>query len=172
MIEDKRAMRIIEDTTRLVDGHYEVGMLWRKDECWFQNNFVMARQRLESLRRRLMKSGNEEMANKYREVMDSCISSGFARTLSDKELAKESSTHWYLPHHSVTSPTKPGKVRIVFDAAAKYEGTSLNKNLLSGRDMTNSFAGILLRFRQGTIGIAADIEGMFHQIRVREEDQI
>ena len=33
--------------------------------------------------------------------------------------------------------------------------------------MTNS----LLRFRQGTIGIAADIEGMFHQIRVREEDQ-
>ena len=37
--------------------------------------------------------------------------------------------------------------------------------------MTNSLVGVLLRFRQGTIGIAADIEGMFHQIRVREEDQ-
>lgn len=37
--------------------------------------------------------------------------------------------------------------------------------------MTNSLVGILLCFRQGTIGIVADIEGMFHQIRVRKEDQ-
>ena len=37
--------------------------------------------------------------------------------------------------------------------------------------MTNSLVGVLLRFRQGTIGIAADIKGMFHQIRVRKEDQ-
>lgn len=164
-------MQVIEDTTRLVDGRYEVGMLWKKDERWFPNNLVMARQRLESLRRRLTKSGNEEMAIKYRELMDSYIRSGFARKLSEKKLAKESSTHWYLPHHPVTSPTKPGKVRIVFDAAAEYEGTSLNKNLLSGPDMTNSLVGVLLRFHQGTIGIAADIEGMFHQIRVHEEDQ-
>ena len=73
-IEDKRAMQIIKDTIRLVDGRYEVGMLWRKDERWFPNNLVMARQRLESLRRRLMKSGSEEMAIKYGEVMDSYIS--------------------------------------------------------------------------------------------------
>ena len=112
-VEDKRAMQIIEDTTRLVDGRYEVGMLWKNDERQFPNNLVMAKQRLESLRRRLTKSGNEEMATKYREVMDSYISSGFARKLSEKELATESSNHWYLPHHPVTSPTKPGKVRIV-----------------------------------------------------------
>ena len=169
-VEDKRAMQIIEDTTRLVDGRY-VGMLWKKDERWFPNNLVMARQRLESLRRRLTQSGNEEMAIKYREVMDSYISIGFARNLSEKELAKDSNTQWYLQHHPVTSPTKPGKVRIGFDAAAEYEGTSLNKNLLIGPDMTDSLVSVLLRFRQGTIGIAADIEGMFHQIRVREEDQ-
>ena len=50
------------------------------------------------------------MAIKYREVMDSYISSGFACKLSEKELAKDSNTQWYLPHHPVTSPTKPGKV--------------------------------------------------------------
>ena len=71
------------------------------------------------------------MAIKYREVMDSYISRGFARKLSEKELAKESSTHWCLPHHPVTFPTKPGKVHIVFDVAAEDEGTSLDKNLLS-----------------------------------------
>ena len=78
--------------------------------------------------------------------------------MSEKEVAKESSTHWYLPHHPVTSPTKPGKVPIVFDAAAEYEGTSLNKNLLSGPDMTNSLVGVLLRFSQGTIGIAQTLK--------------
>ena len=64
-------------------------------------------------------------------------------------------------------------MRIVFDAASEYEWTSLNKNLymLSGPDMTNRLVCVLLRFHQGTIGIVADIEGMFHQICVLEEDQ-
>ena len=122
-------MKITEDTTRPVDGHYEVGKLWKKDERWFPNNIAMARQHLESLRHRLLRLGNEEMANKYHEVMDSYISSGFARKLSEKELAKDSNTQWYLPHHLLTSPTKPGKMRIVFDAAAEYEGTSLKQEV-------------------------------------------
>ena len=46
-VEDKRAMQIIEDTTRLVDGRSEVGMLWKKDERQFPNNLVMAKQRLD-----------------------------------------------------------------------------------------------------------------------------
>ena len=41
-VVDKRAMQIIEDTTRLVDGRHEVGMLWKKDEHHFPNNLVMA----------------------------------------------------------------------------------------------------------------------------------
>ena len=65
------------------------------------------------------------MAVNYREVIDNYISSGFARKLSEEELNKVSNTHWYLPHHPVTSPTKPGKVRTVFDAAAECEGTRL-----------------------------------------------
>ena len=31
-VEDKRAMQIIEDSTRVADGRYEVSMLWKKDE--------------------------------------------------------------------------------------------------------------------------------------------
>ncbi|XP_060589840.1 uncharacterized protein LOC132744996 [Ruditapes philippinarum] len=55
---------------------------------------------------------------------------------------------WYLPHHPVVNPKKPGKVRVVFDCAAKYRGTSLNDNLLQGPDLTNSITGVLMRFRQ------------------------
>ena len=37
--------------------------------------------------------------------------------------------------------------------------------------MRNRLVGVLLRFRQGSIGIVPDIEGNFHHICVREEDQ-
>ena len=158
---------MIENTTRCVDGPYEVGMLWKEEEREFRNDVAMAKHRLQCLRHRLTKPGNEEMAVKYREVMDSYLSSGFAHKLSEGE----SKTHWYLPHHPVTSPTKPGNVRIVFYAAAECEGTSLNKNLLTGPEVANNLVGVLLCFRQGKIAFAADIEKMFHQISVREEEQ-
>ena len=45
-------------------------------------------------------------------------------------------------------------------------------NLLTGPDVANNLVGVLLRFHQGKIAFAADIEKMFHQIRVREEDKV
>ena len=44
-------------------------------------------------------------------------------------------------------------------------------NLLNGPDLLNNLVGILLRFRGGKIGIMADVEQMFHQIGVCEEDR-
>ena len=35
--------------------------------------------------------------------------------------------------------------------------------------MTNQLIGVLTRFRQGPIAVMADIETMFHQVRVEEE---
>ena len=90
-IEDMKAMKIINDTTRLTpDGHYEVGLLWKDDEPSLPNNRQMAERRAELLRRRLTKPGNEDLAAKYREVMQGYIDKGFARKLTEKELEKES----------------------------------------------------------------------------------
>ena len=62
-------------------------------------------------------------------------------------------------------------VRRVSNAAAKYQGTSLNDHLSSGSDLLNSLVGILMRFRQELIAMSADIEAMFNQVVVPEEDQ-
>ena len=78
---------------------------------------------------------------------------------------------WYLPHHPVQNPNKPGKIRRVANAASKYRGQSLNSNLLTGPDLLNSLLGILLRFREHPVAILADIESMFMQIAVKQEDQ-
>ena len=59
---------------------------------------------------------------------------------------------------------------MVFDCAAVYHGTSLNDQLLQGLDLTNSLVGVLLRFRESPVALMADIEAMFHQVRITPND--
>ncbi|TWW62354.1 hypothetical protein D4764_04G0010010 [Takifugu flavidus] len=42
--------------------------------------------------------------------------------------------------------------------------------LLQGLDLTSSLVGVLMRFRQEVVAVMADVEAMFHQVRVRNED--
>ena len=71
----------------------------------------------------------------------------------------------------MTHPLKPEKVRVVFDCAAQFAQTSLNQGL-QGPDLTNRIVGlgVLSRFRQETVGLIADIQSMFHQVRVEPRD--
>lgn len=60
---------------------------------------------------------------------------------------------------------------MVFDAAAKFHGVSLNSELLTGPDLLNNLVGILMRCRREKISVMADIKQMFHQVYVSEEDR-
>ena len=101
--------------------------------------------------------------------MNDLISKDYARKVSSQDPGPLG-THWYLPHHPVFNPQKPGKVRVVFDCSAKYRDTSLNEQLLQGPDLTNSLVGVLSRFREDHIVLMSDVEAMFHQVRVRPSD--
>jgi hypothetical protein len=48
----------------------------------------------------------------------------------------------------------------------EYEGASLNKELLVGPDLMNSLLGVLMRFRQESVGVMCDVEQMFHSFYV------
>ena len=58
----------------------------------------------------------------------------------------------------------------VFDCAAKYKDQSLNMQLLQSPDLTNNLVGVLIRFQEGSIALAADIESMFYQVFVDPDD--
>ena len=72
------------------------------------------------------------------------MTKGYARKLKKEEAATVSKTTWFLPHHPVSNPNKPGKVRVVFDAAARFSGTSLNEKLMQGPSLTNDLSGVLI----------------------------
>ena len=74
-----------------------------------------------------------EMKNAYQATIEKDTQSNFVRKLDQEEINKtENDTQWYLPHHPVKHPHKPGKVRRVCNAASKFKGVSLNDKLLSG----------------------------------------
>ena len=77
---------------------------------------------------------------------------------------------WYIPHHGVYHPHKPGKIRVVFDCSATFKGLSLNSMLHKGPDLTNSLVRVLTRFREDRVAVMADIEAMFYQVRVPDRD--
>ncbi|XP_046867524.1 uncharacterized protein LOC124460545 [Drosophila willistoni] len=103
------------------------------------------------------------------DTMQSYEEKGYIRRLTESELNKGKSS-WFLPIFTVTNPNK-NKTRLVWDAAAKVKGTSLNDVLLKGPDILASLVGVLIRFRERPVAVAGDISEMFHQERVRPEDQ-
>lgn len=89
--------------------------------------------------------------------------------MSDEELGRSDGKVWYIPHHGVYHPVTQ-KLRVVFDCGASYKGTSLKEQLLQGPDLTSSLVGVIIRFRQEPVAVMADVEAMFHQVRVPEAD--
>ncbi|XP_028410841.1 uncharacterized protein LOC114533508 [Dendronephthya gigantea] len=168
-IEDRKALKIMETTLTMVHGHFQVALPWRYNPPYLPNNKVVASRRVFYLKKRLMK--DESLRIKYRETMNNYISDGHAEKIPEEELNPDDRPVWYVPHHPVVHPLKPGKVRVVYDCAATYKGTSLNQQLMSGPDQTNQLLGVLIRFRQERIGLVADVEAMFHQVLVEPKDR-
>ena len=161
-LEDKRALEIMEGTLQMVDGHFQVALPWRYDPPFLPNKRIVAERRGLLLKKRLLK--DEALFEKYKTTMTDYIEKGHAEKIPKEELEVKDRPVWYLPHHPVTHPLKPDKVRVVYDCAAKFGQTSLHHQLLQGPDQTNQLVGVLSRFRQDTVGMVADIEAMFHQV--------
>ncbi|KAK3703822.1 hypothetical protein QZH41_010335 [Actinostola sp. cb2023] len=81
-------MKQMESSVRKVDGHYEVGILWKNTEPWLPENRQMAEARLQSLKRKLER--NEHLHRKYRDFMNNLVAKGYARKLTAEEAGKPS----------------------------------------------------------------------------------
>ena len=115
------------------DNHIETGLPWKQDEPVLPYNRILALNGFQSLKKKIHK--NPDFANLYWKQIDEYISLGHARKLRPKEAKACSEFTNYTPHQGVLNINKPGKVRVVFDASAKFRSTSLNNNLLPGIDL-------------------------------------
>ncbi|XP_037816929.1 uncharacterized protein LOC119607191 [Lucilia sericata] len=167
--DDQVAKEIMENTIKRIGNRFEIGLLWKKYPPKMPSSYNMSENRLKLIEKKF--SHNTSYAQKYCLEINKYLDKGYARKLSEEEVKQNTFPVWYLPHFGVVNPHKPDKLRVVFDAAAKTSGISLNSLLLKGPEQAKPLLGILLKFRQGQIAVAADIREMFSQIKIRQEDQ-
>lgn len=167
--DERRFMASVEGSTLLKDGHYEIPLPFKDRQYPVPNNRIQAEERASWLKKRLEK--NPRLLDDYTAFVEEIVAKGYARKvpLHQRQSGYQGKT-WFIPHHGVYHPHKPGKIRVVFNCSAKYQGKCLNDLLLKGPDLTNSLLGVLTRFRQDRVAVMADIEAMFHQVRVPDPD--
>ena len=161
-----QVIQLWEKRCRKVNDHYELPIPWKPNVC-LPNNMGVALRRLESLRVSLVKRG---LMEKYNSEVKSLLAKGYAEAAPPLPYVSSAKV-WYLPHQCVVSDKKPDKIRIVFDCASKFQGQSLNSNCFQGPDMNNRLLSVMLRFREHTYAVMADIEGMYHQVLVPDADR-
>ena len=145
-------------------------MLWADDNIQLPNNYFSSLIQLKSLEKRL--SRDTTLKENYAKTISEDLEKGYVIPIPDAHMVEQrSDKEWYLPHHPVINPNKPGKVRRVLNGAAKFHCTSLNKSLLTGPDLLQNLIHVLFRFRQPQFAVSTDIEGMFLQVGVLDCDQ-
>ena len=169
-LEDKRFLTIVSNGIHIKDGKkFEISLPLKEGNIRFPDNKAVVTRRMLNLKGKLKK--NSKLQDDYVNFMKDLIDKGYAEKVPASELNLANGKVWFIPHHGVYHPRKPTKIRVVFDCSFTHDNVSLNKCLLKGPDLTNNLVGILCRFRNHAIGFTCDIEAMYHQVFVNEEDR-
>ena len=160
-----------ENHTRNHDGRFIVRL--PKKEDIFKNlgsSFDNAKRQFLSLERRL--TSQPLLREQYSQFIDEYIKLNHMREVNAPHSLSPNSHTFYLPHHPVMKETSTTtKLRVVFNASCKSStGVSLNDTLMVGPTVQQDLLSIFIRFRTHPIALIADIEKMYRQVLVHEED--
>ena len=88
--EDKRAQKIMENTTKRVDDRWETGLLWRHDDPNLPPSYMMAKQRLYTIEKQMRK--DEVFSSLYKEKIKEYVQKRYAVKLNKEEISSNPKT--------------------------------------------------------------------------------
>ncbi|GFS73992.1 DUF1758 domain-containing protein [Trichonephila clavipes] len=166
LLEEACEDHFVKTHSRDENGRYTVRLPFHTPPTRLGNSKQNAIRRLISVECHLI--SNPDKYKLYRNFMKE------NRDLQHMELVPDSEINiksLYLPHHGVVRDTScTTKQRVVFDASSKTSVLSLNDLLMVGPRVQPELFSILIQFRIFSVAICADVEKMFCQIKVHEED--
>ncbi|KAL0861062.1 hypothetical protein ABMA27_009574 [Loxostege sticticalis] len=154
-------------TYRLKTGRFCVKLpLIDSPDC-LGDTYSIARKRLINLEKKFKR--NTTLQLEYKKFIQEYAELGH---LSKSEVAKPY-LNYFLCHHAVFKENSEStKLRVVFDGSApSSSGLSLNNILMVGPTVQDSLFSILIRARQYKFLLTGDIEKMYRQVQVHEEDR-
>ncbi|GFY26824.1 uncharacterized protein TNCV_4375701 [Trichonephila clavipes] len=151
------------------DGRFVVKLPFYKSNSELGDSKPAAISRLLAMERKF--KNNPDFEKQYKEFMNEYESLGHMSLVNSRSHTSKDQN--FLPHHAVIKPSSlTTKLRVVLDASCKTtNGTSLNSLLGVGPKLQRDIFEILLNFRIPRIVFTADIEKMYRQILVADEDQ-
>ena len=166
-IDERTATTTVAESLKFVNGRYEVGIPWKAGEPKLTNNYQAALLRLQSQEKSLRKK-NPDIMEAYNEVFDDYEKKAYIQRVPKSEVKEQ----WFLLHFPVIKLTRETtKVRVVFDAAMKYEGKSLNDSIRPGPKLQREVVDVLTRFRRAPVALSAEISEMFLQVGLQDKDR-
>ncbi|XP_063959312.1 uncharacterized protein LOC135154982 [Lytechinus pictus] len=143
---------------------------WQRNPKELPDNKVLVEKMLCATEKRLLKDA--EHAKAYDNQIKEMVQMGFARKMTIEEMESYEGPVHYIPHHAVLRPEKKSTpIRIVFNSSSVYAGKCLNDFWMKGPDLLNNLFGVILRFRERSVAVCADISKMYHRVLIPESDQ-
>ena len=165
--EERAAVAQVSETLEVRNGRYKIGIPWKEGEPKFTNNYDVALVRLKSQEKSLKRKGPEVM-EAYNKIFQGCEKKDYIRQVPQSVVEKQ----WFLLHFPVVKEDRvTTKVRVVFDAAAKHDGKSLNDAIWPGPKLQRDLVDVLTRFRRAPVALSADISEKFLQVELQEKDR-
>lgn len=165
--EERACEKLFIDThKRLDNGRFSVRIPFSQDPKVLGNSYEIAKSRFLSLERKLQKS--PQLNKMYCDFMLEYLTLGHMSPLDSVP-----SPNYFLCHHGVLrEQSLTTKLRVVFNASQKTStGISLNDIQYPGPPLQSDLFSILLRFRQYTYVVCADIEKLFRQTLIQEDQR-
>ncbi|XP_033222717.1 uncharacterized protein LOC117176572 [Belonocnema kinseyi] len=130
-----------------------------------ESHFLQSTKRLGSGR-----DENSDLQTQYIDCVEGYLGEGHMSLFSNQEASRPG---YYHPHHAVIKEDSlTTKTRVVFDGSAKTStGVSLNDMFMIGPTIQDDLFSIVTRFRSHPVVITADIQQMYRQIRVTDNDR-
>ena len=89
-VEDHRALTQMEDSVKIVDGHYQLGLPWKNNFTSLPNDRECALTRLNHLKKHFQH--NPDLFERYKVTIKGHVSSGYARLVPHCELEVDEDT--------------------------------------------------------------------------------
>ncbi|XP_063372557.1 uncharacterized protein LOC134660706 [Cydia amplana] len=155
-----------ETTVRKQDGRYQVRLPMKPN---FENNLGLSKQKAIAQFRNLEQKFEKQpkLASDYKTFMNE-----YAELQHMMPADGNKTLECYLGHHGIERvESSTTRYRVVFNASAKTStGYSLNDLMYKGPNLQQDLQFLLLRWRQYRYAFTADIEKMYRQILIHEDD--
>ncbi|KAG5683928.1 hypothetical protein PVAND_013185 [Polypedilum vanderplanki] len=171
--DEKSALRQAENgLVQLPSGFVQMPLIWRKvegEKPKLLDNFPLVLRRQLAQERKLLK--NPELLKAFNDNFKAEIDDGYVRPATEQDMRFKGNVN-YVPMSLVVNHNKrPIKTRNVYDASAKYKGTSLNDKLLPGPNLLIDLLKPIMSMRENSIAFTGDIKSMFNRIVIDPDDQ-